>query len=71
MGVIGTIYLTMLVAHLNKVGEHMVAPICTKVKFHWLWINGEKNSVSFDEQTQTYVFSIYMFSNIVSAYTDI
>lgn len=27
--------------------------------------------LSFDGQTQTYIFSIYMFSNIVSAYTDI
>ena len=52
VGVIGTSYLTMLVVHLNKVGEYMVAPVCTKVKFCWLWINGEKKSVSFYEQTQ-------------------
>lgn len=69
VGVIGTISLNMLVVHLNPAGEPMVAPIYTKIKLLWLQINGEKNSVSFDKQTQTYVSSVYMFLNIVSAYT--
>lgn len=71
MGLIDTVYLNMLVVHLNQAGEPMVAPIHTEVKLYWLWNKGEKNSISFDKQTQTYVSSVYMFSNILSAYADI
>lgn len=64
----------MLVVHLNQAGEPIVAPTHTDVKLHWFQIIGEKNSVSFDKQTQTYVSSVYMFymfSNIVNTYIDI
>lgn len=68
---IDPVYLNMLEVHLNQAKETTVVPIHIEVKLHWLQIIGEKNSVNFDKQPQTYVSSIYMFSNIVSAYTDI
>lgn len=50
---IDTVYLNMLAVHLSQVEEPMVASIHTEVKLHWLQIIGEKNSLSFDKQTQT------------------
>lgn len=71
MGVIGTLYPTMLVVHSHAAGEPMVAPVHTEVKLRWLQINREKNSVSFDKHTQTYVSSVYRFANTVSADAEI